>query len=96
MFSFARYRAWLDRRSHWYIPGENAADAPAEEEPERPAVLARPAAPARPARSTPVPRPAPVPTPVPAPEHDEAEPGVIVIPAPDADAADILDELERS
>jgi twitching motility protein PilT len=84
MWSWERYRAWLDARTVWQRPGELRASPsealPAVPEPPRPPARSRPA------RAAVRPPPA---------ARDEPRDGVLVIDTPAADLKQILSELER-
>jgi twitching motility protein PilT len=101
MFTFSRYAAWLDRRASWFLAQEGSTEPPDETPPLGASGPARPGLAALPressARSPVSPRAKTLATEsaVPAPA-EESEPGVIVIPTPDEDAATILDKLKRS
>jgi twitching motility protein PilT len=76
MWSFQRYRNWLDNRTNWHIPGqtpETTENEVAEAPPPRPAVEAFPLAP-KPLRAD---KPSGTPTPAPAksPGRIDIEPG---------------------
>jgi hypothetical protein len=35
MFTYQRYRAWLDNRTNWALPGQNAAEPPDSDAPDK-------------------------------------------------------------
>jgi twitching motility protein PilT len=88
-WTFERYRAWLDNRTEWFVPGRSASDQPDSE----PAKAAEPVEAARPA---PPPAAAPADQPVAAPpaarEHAD---DVIVIERPEGSLNDLLSQLDR-
>ena len=86
LFTFQRYREWLERKTEWRSPAETA-----DPEPEAPSAAPPGLPPPAPARAPRRP-PAPAPKAVPARAADD---GVIEIPSADEDLAGILSELEK-
>ncbi|MBN2361799.1 MAG: Flp pilus assembly complex ATPase component TadA [Deltaproteobacteria bacterium] len=89
MWTWDRYRAWVEGRRDWHRPPPPAAVAEAELEPDRQSV---PRPPVRGARTTAAARARPEV----APEATAPAEGVLEIVPPEAELADILSELEQA
>ncbi len=103
MYSWDRYRRWLDSRRTWSRPGSEPAsdhaDEPTWEEPQRDPAFERLAVPASAARAAGLPAAGPssdnlAASSAPAPGAEPRGPGVLVIDEPGADVASILRELQ--
>jgi twitching motility protein PilT len=97
-WTLPRYRAWLDARTDWVLPGDRSlepvpAELPVAEPVRAPSMQRTPAAPNAPMRTTPA-APQPKPEKRPAPPVEPAEDGVLVINDVDDDPAAILERMK--